>query len=172
MRQARTLARLVVEAPEQAEIRFVIAYVALQRGDAWERALCRAPTTRWPCDRDLHRARLPARPCAAGAVPPRRGSRRAAAVPERGAARADGRARPRAGNPGSDSALESRPMPLRLRLLPSPADNASAGDTSGPTQERASRAAGRPRERSRIGPRRSDIEIPCPTRRCRDCTRA
>ena len=28
-------------------------------------------------------------------------------------------------------------MPLRLRLLPSPADNASAGDTSGPTQERA-----------------------------------
>ena len=51
-------------------------------------------------------------------------------------------------------------MPLRLRLLPLPADNASPGDTSGPTQERAVELPDDTRE-IRIG-RRSDIEVPLP----------
>ena len=51
-------------------------------------------------------------------------------------------------------------MPLRLRLLPSPADTGSAGETTGPTQERAVELPDDTRE-IRIG-RRSDIEVPLP----------
>lgn len=51
-------------------------------------------------------------------------------------------------------------MPLRLRLLPSPADSRAAGEASGPTQERAVELPDDTRE-IRIG-RRSDIEVPLP----------
>ncbi|MES1207495.1 MAG: hypothetical protein ABUS79_16285, partial [Pseudomonadota bacterium] len=56
-------------------------------------------------------------------------------------------------------------MPLRLRLLPLPADDGSrsgdkSGETSGPTQERAVELPDDTRE-IRIG-RRSDIEVPLP----------
>ena len=81
---ARTLARLVVEAPEQAGIRFVIAYVALQRGDA--SGALRGADDALALRPRFAQARLLRGAALLGLSRPRRGSRRAAAVPERSAA--------------------------------------------------------------------------------------
>ena len=97
---------------------------------------------------------------AAAAGPRRGGPPRAGTIPRRGAADDGGRARSGCANPGQRSAIESPPMPLRLRLLPAPSPATGPAQVAGPREERAIELADETNE-VRIG-RRPDLELPLP----------
>ena len=155
---ARALGDLVAAAPRQPEVRFVMAFVALDR--ASPRRRCATPTTRSRSAPHYPEARLLRAEALLQLVRARRGSSRARAVPRRGAAHDGGRARAGRAGPDQRSAIESPPMPLRLRMLPAPSSGVGSGQSPGPTEERAIELADETNE-VRIG-RRPDLELPLP----------
>ena len=113
---ARALGELVAAAPRQPEVRFVMAFVALNRGQA--EAAVRDADDALALRAHYPEARLIRAEALLRLARADEARRELRAIPRRGAADDGGRARAGRADPGQRSAIESPPMPLRLRMLP------------------------------------------------------